>query len=99
HTIAGYRSTFRLLLRFAATETAKTSSALDIAELSASSVESVGCTRPRRLRHVCRSEPGHGVRGRPTRDDPWTSCSGRTVVVPWLHVVSGEAFGLAACGC
>jgi integrase/recombinase XerD len=35
HTIAGYRSTFRLLLRFAATETGKTPSALDIADLDA----------------------------------------------------------------
>ena len=35
HTIAGYRSTFRLLLRFAATKTGKTPSALDIADLDA----------------------------------------------------------------
>ena len=35
HTIAGYRSTFRLLLGFAAAKTGKTPSALDIADLDA----------------------------------------------------------------
>jgi integrase/recombinase XerD len=35
HTIAGYRSTFRLLLGFAAAKTSKTPSALDIADLDA----------------------------------------------------------------
>jgi integrase/recombinase XerD len=35
HTITGYRDTFRLLLRFAATKTAKTPSALNIADLDA----------------------------------------------------------------
>lgn len=36
HTIAGYRSTFRLLLGFTAAKTGKTPSALDIADLDAS---------------------------------------------------------------
>ena len=36
HTIAGYRSTFRLLLGFAAAKTGNTPSALDIADLDAS---------------------------------------------------------------
>ena len=35
HTIAGYRDTFRLLLRFATAKTGKTPSALDIADLDA----------------------------------------------------------------
>ncbi|MBI2709735.1 MAG: tyrosine-type recombinase/integrase [Actinobacteria bacterium] len=35
HTIAGYRTTFRLLVRFATTTTGKTPSALDIADLDA----------------------------------------------------------------
>jgi integrase/recombinase XerD len=35
HTIAGYRTTFRLLIRFATTKTGKTPSALDIADLDA----------------------------------------------------------------
>lgn len=35
HTIAGYRDTFRLLVRFAITKTGKTPSALDIADLDA----------------------------------------------------------------
>jgi integrase/recombinase XerD len=38
HTIAGYRSTFRLLLGFAATNTGKPPSVLDIADLDASLV-------------------------------------------------------------
>jgi site-specific recombinase XerD len=35
HTIAGYRTTFRLLIRFATTKTGKSPSALDIADLDA----------------------------------------------------------------
>jgi integrase/recombinase XerD len=35
HTITGYRNTFRLLLRYVATRTGKTPSALDIADLDA----------------------------------------------------------------
>lgn len=35
HTIAGYRDTFRLLVRFATTTTGKTPSALDITDLDA----------------------------------------------------------------
>src|SRR6266446_581315 len=59
HTIAGYRDTFRLLLRFAAERLGKTPSKLSLEELEASFVGDF-------LDHL-EKERGNGARSRNTR--------------------------------